>query len=116
VTRNPWYVVIGWVVVGVLVVLTAPKVSATSDQSQFLPGVLRVDPRADLQTKAFPQQVGALVVFDRADGRPLTAADSGGPATATSSSRPSRSRRPRTPDRDIGCPQIALEGSTVSAG
>ncbi len=78
VTRHPWYVVIGWVVVGVLIVLTAPKLSATSDQSQFLPASYESIRAANLQTKAFPQQsnVGALVVFDRADGRPLSAADS----------------------------------------
>jgi RND superfamily putative drug exporter len=77
-TRHPWYVVIGWLVAGVLIVLTAPKLSATSDQSEFLPSKYESIRAADLQTQAFPQQtsVGALLVFDRTDGQPLTAADS----------------------------------------
>ncbi|MGC4111668.1 MAG: MMPL family transporter [Nocardioides sp.] len=76
-TRHPWYVVIGWIVVSVLVILTAPKLSATQDQSEFLPAKYESIRASDLQTKAFPQQssVGALVVFDRTDGGPLTTAD-----------------------------------------
>jgi RND superfamily putative drug exporter len=77
-TRHPWYVVIGWIVVSVLIVVTAPKLSATSDQSEFLPAKYESIRAAELQTDAFPQQtsVGALLVFDRTDGGTLTAADS----------------------------------------
>jgi RND superfamily putative drug exporter len=77
-TRHPWSVVIGWIVVGVLIVLTAPKLSSTADQSEFLPSKYESIRAANLQTDAFPQQtsVGALVVFDRTDGKPLTTADS----------------------------------------
>jgi len=69
-TRHPWYVVIGWIVVSVLIVVTAPKLSATSDQSEFLPAKYESIRAAELQTDAFPQQtsVGALLVFDRTDG------------------------------------------------
>jgi putative drug exporter of the RND superfamily len=76
-TRHPWYVVIGWIVVSVLIVLTAPKLSATADQSEFLPAKYESIRAANLQTDAFPQQtsVGALVVFDRTDGSTLTASD-----------------------------------------
>jgi RND superfamily putative drug exporter len=76
-TRHPWYVVIGWIVVSVLIILTAPKLSSTADQSEFLPSKYESIRAANLQTEAFPQQtsVGALVVFDRTDGGPLTAAD-----------------------------------------
>jgi len=76
-TRHPWYVVIGWVVASVLIILTAPKLSATADQSEFLPSKYESIRAAELQTDAFPQQtsVGALLVFDRTDGGPLTAAD-----------------------------------------
>jgi putative drug exporter of the RND superfamily len=77
-TRHPWYVVIGWVVAAVLIVLTAPKLSPTADQSEFLPSKYESIRAADLQTQAFPQQtsVGALLVFDRTDGKALTSADS----------------------------------------
>jgi putative drug exporter of the RND superfamily len=76
-TRHPWYVVIGWIVVSVLIILTAPKLSSTADQSEFLPGKYESIRAANLQTDAFPQQtsVGALVVFDRTDGGKLTTSD-----------------------------------------
>jgi len=76
-TRRPWYVVIGWIVAGVLIVVFAPKLSSTADQSEFLPSHYESIRAAELQTKAFPQQtgVGALVVFDRTDGGALTAGD-----------------------------------------
>jgi RND superfamily putative drug exporter len=76
-TRHPWYVVVGWIVASVLIVLSAPKLSPTADQSEFLPSKYESIRAAELQTKAFPQQtsVGALLVFDRTDGGPLTASD-----------------------------------------
>jgi putative drug exporter of the RND superfamily len=76
-TRHPWYVVIGWIVVSVVIIATAPKLSATADQSEFLPSKYESIRAAKLQTDAFPQQtsVGALLVFDRTDGGKLTDAD-----------------------------------------
>jgi RND superfamily putative drug exporter len=76
-TRHPWLVIVGWIVASVVVIATAPKLSATSDQSEFLPGKYESIRAAKLQTDAFPQAdaVGALVVFDRTDGGKLTAAD-----------------------------------------
>jgi RND superfamily putative drug exporter len=66
-----------WIVASVLIVLTAPKLSSTADQSEFLPSKYESIRASNLQTEAFPQQnaVGALVVFDRTDGAALTAAD-----------------------------------------
>jgi putative drug exporter of the RND superfamily len=77
-TRHPWLVILGWIVVSVVVIATAPKLSATSDQSEFLPKHYESIQAANLQAEAFPQQngVGAILVFDRQDGKPLTAADS----------------------------------------
>ncbi len=76
-TRHPWLVILGWIVVSVVIIATAPKLSATSDQSEFLPSKYESIRAANLQTEAFPQQsaVGAILVFDRQDGQPLTAAD-----------------------------------------
>jgi RND superfamily putative drug exporter len=76
-TRHPWYVIAGWIVVSVVIIATAPKLSATSDQSEFLPSKYESIRAANLQTDAFPQQnaVGAILVFDRQDGKPLTTAD-----------------------------------------
>ncbi len=53
-TRHPWLVILGWVVVSVLIVVTAPKLSATSDQSEFLPEHYESIKAATLQQKAFP--------------------------------------------------------------
>jgi RND superfamily putative drug exporter len=77
VRRHPWYVILGWIVVTVVVVATAPKLAATSDQSEFLPSHYESIKAATLQQKAFPQQTtpGAIMVFDRKDGKPLTADD-----------------------------------------
>ncbi|MCW2848767.1 MAG: hypothetical protein JWR90_2741 [Marmoricola sp.] len=77
-TRHPWLVILGWVVVSVLIVATAPKLSATSDQSEFLPKHYESIKAANLQQKAFPTQSApaAILVFDRQDGKPLTDADS----------------------------------------
>ncbi len=77
-TRHPWLVILGWIVVSVVIIATAPKLSATSDQSEFLPSKYESIRAANLQTEAFPQQsaVGAILVFDRQDGQPLTKADS----------------------------------------
>jgi RND superfamily putative drug exporter len=76
-TRHPWFVVIGWIVASVVIIATAPKLSSTADQSEFLPSKYESIRAAELQTEAFPQQtsVGALLVFDRTDGGPLTASD-----------------------------------------
>jgi len=77
VARHPWFVILGWIIVSVLVVATAPKLSPTSDQSEFLPSHYESIKAATLQQKAFPQQTtpGAILVFDRLDGKPLTDAD-----------------------------------------
>jgi len=77
-TRFPWLVVAGWIVVTIVVVAASPKLSSTSDQSEFLPHHYESIRAADLQTKAFPQQtsVGAIVVFNRTDGGKLTTQDS----------------------------------------
>jgi RND superfamily putative drug exporter len=77
VRRHPWYVILGWIVVTVVVVATAPKLAATSDQSEFLPSHYESIKAAKLQQDAFPQQTtpGAILVFDRKDGGKLTDAD-----------------------------------------
>ena len=69
--------ILGWIVVTVVVVATAPKLAATSDQSEFLPSHYESIKAATLQQKAFPQQTtpGAILVFDRKDGEALTSAD-----------------------------------------
>jgi RND superfamily putative drug exporter len=77
-TRHPWSVIVGWVVISVVVIVTAPKLNATSDQSEFLPAHYESIKAATLQQKAFPTRSspGAILVFDREDEQPLTRQDS----------------------------------------
>ncbi|WP_426560374.1 MMPL family transporter [Angustibacter sp. McL0619] len=78
VSRRPWFVVLAWVVAAVAIIAIAPKLSSTTDESEFLPSHYESIQAINLQAKAFPSQnqTAAIIVFDRADGRPLTAADS----------------------------------------
>ncbi|GAA3533888.1 MMPL family transporter [Aeromicrobium panaciterrae] len=61
-----------------VVVLTAPKLTSTTDEAEFLPGHYESIKAFDLQSEAFPDRtdIGAIIVFDRKDGAPLTADDS----------------------------------------
>jgi putative drug exporter of the RND superfamily len=77
VTRFPWLVVAAWVILAVLVISFAPKLTSTSDESEFLPGHYESIKAATIQQKEFPSssQVGAILVFDHEDGGTLTADD-----------------------------------------
>jgi putative drug exporter of the RND superfamily len=78
VTRFPWYVVGAWVLLAVVVVSLAPGLTSTQDESEFLPEHYESIRAAQVQEDEFPSQTdpGAILVFDRTDGSPLTAADS----------------------------------------
>ncbi|WP_235508819.1 MMPL family transporter [Aeromicrobium sp. Root236] len=77
-TRNAWWVVLGWIVFAVVVAVFSPKLTSTTDNSEFLPGHYESIKALNLQDKAFPSQTstGAILVFEREDGGKLTAADS----------------------------------------
>ncbi|MFE3188803.1 MMPL family transporter [Nocardia sp. NPDC059240] len=77
VVRFPWLVIAAWLIAIVAVVLTAPKLTATTDQSDFLPSHYESIQAAKLQQKAFPNSdtPAALIVFERSDGAPMTDAD-----------------------------------------
>ena len=70
VTRFPWLVVAAWVILAVLVISFAPKLTSTSDESEFLPAHYESIKAATIQQKEFPSssQVGAILVFDHKDG------------------------------------------------
>src|SRR5581483_1922122 len=81
VVRHPWRVIALWLVAAAAVILTSPGLPTTSNESSFLPKNYESIRAMDLQQKAFPQtgnvtSAAAIVVFSRADGGPLTAADS----------------------------------------
>ncbi|NUR05505.1 MAG: MMPL family transporter [Nocardioidaceae bacterium] len=77
VAHRPWYVVAAWVVAAVVVVSTAPALTSTQDQSEFLPRHYESVQAQALQQKAFPErgEIGAIVVFDRSDGGRLSRQD-----------------------------------------
>lgn len=78
VTTRPWFVIITWIVLAVVVFMFSPKLTSTTDNSEFLPSHYESIRALTLQDKAFPSQMttGAILVFDRKDGQKLTAADS----------------------------------------
>ena len=81
VVRHPWRVIALWVVAAVAVIMTSPGLPTTSNESSFLPKNYESIRAMDLQDKAFPQtghvtSAAAIIVFSRADGGKLTAADS----------------------------------------
>lgn len=76
--KRPWIVLGLWIVAAVAIIASAPGLSSTTDQSEFLPSHYESIKAATLQEEAFPQATtpGAILVFDRADGESLTADDS----------------------------------------
>ncbi|GGV49572.1 putative membrane protein [Streptomyces spectabilis] len=80
VVRRPWWVILAWVVAAAAVISLAPKLTSSTDEASFLPGHYESIRASDLQERDFPQQenIGAIIVFQRSDGRQLTPADSAG--------------------------------------
>ncbi|MGV9674863.1 MMPL family transporter [Nocardia sp. NPDC003482] len=85
VVRHPWKTIGLWVLIVIAVVATAPKLTSTTDQSDFLPSHYESIQAAQLQEKAFPQvsAPAAIIVFERSDGAPLTDADAATVAAVT---------------------------------
>ena len=77
VVRARWWVIAAWIVAAVVIALTAPALQSTQDQSEFLPNHYESVRALTMQQEAFPErgEIGAIVVFDRADGGRLTEAD-----------------------------------------
>ncbi len=88
VVRHPWRVIALWVIAAAAVILTSPGLPTTSNESSFLPKNYESIRAMDLQDQAFPQtgnvtSAAAIIVFSRADGGKLTAADTAKVATIT---------------------------------
>lgn len=84
VVDKPWLVIGLWLIAIVGVVAVAPKLAATTDQSDFLPSHYESIQAAEVQKKAFPdsEPPAALIVFERADGAPLSEIDAQAVQTA----------------------------------
>ncbi len=76
--HHPWRVVLAWLVVTVAVVSLAPRMTTTTDEAQFLPSHYESVRALALQQRAFPHAAtpSAIIVLERRDAAPLTAADS----------------------------------------
>ncbi|MEV6069882.1 MMPL family transporter [Nocardia sp. NPDC052001] len=77
VVKQPWLVIGAWLIAIVAIAMTAPKLTATTEQADFLPSHYESIQAMDVQQKAFPNSAApsALIVFERADGQPLSATD-----------------------------------------
>jgi RND superfamily putative drug exporter len=79
VTGHPWRVIAIWVVASVAIVVFSPSISSVTNanQASFLPGHYQSVQAQAALAKDFPKQSGNtdLLVVQRADGAPLTAAD-----------------------------------------
>jgi RND superfamily putative drug exporter len=73
-----WVVIGVWIVAAVAIVALSPRLPQTTSQSDALPRDYESIKAANLQSKAFPSGFtpAVIVVFQRGDGRPLTASDS----------------------------------------
>ncbi|WP_395693436.1 MMPL family transporter [Nocardioides sp.] len=76
-SRRPWFVIAAWVVIAVGVVALAPALETTQDQEEFLPDHYESIQAYTIQSEAFPGATspGAIIVFQREDGEPLTEDD-----------------------------------------
>ena len=133
VVRHPWLTILAWVVVAVAVIATSQGLPTTSNESSFLPKNYESIRAAALQDKAFPQDKhvtasAAVIVFSRADGGRLTAADSAKIASVASSLGGTHIHNivdvtagPASPNRLVQTALVAMpsnivNGSTTAAG
>ncbi len=79
VTGHPWRVIALWVVASVAIVVFSPSISSVTNanSASFLPGHYQSVQAQAALARDFPKQSGNtdLLVVERADGAPLTAAD-----------------------------------------
>ncbi|RKN49580.1 MMPL family transporter [Micromonospora endolithica] len=79
VVGKAWWVIGGWVLAAVAIILTTPSLGdiTSADQESFLPSSYESVQATELGQKAFPQAATAtaVIVVERADGQPLTPAD-----------------------------------------
>jgi RND superfamily putative drug exporter len=77
VVRHPVWTIVAWLIAAVAIVATAPSLPSNSDESSFLPSSYQSIKAMDIQEKAFPSNFtpSAIVLYQREDNAPLTAAD-----------------------------------------
>lgn len=77
VVHHPWLTIVAWMVAAAALVLSAPQLSTTQDQAEFLPSSYESAQAAQIAESAFPEARGpaAIMVFKRTDGAPVSDAD-----------------------------------------
>jgi RND superfamily putative drug exporter len=77
VVRHPVWTIVIWLCAAIAIAATAPTLSSNSDESSFIPKSYESIQAMNLQEKAFPAAFtpAAEVLYQRADGHQLTAAD-----------------------------------------
>ncbi|WP_282205399.1 MMPL family transporter [Kitasatospora fiedleri] len=77
VVKRAWWVIIAWVIASIGLAAFAPKMSASTDESEFLPKHYESIRASVLQEQKFPAEFspGAILLFERTDGGALTDAD-----------------------------------------
>ncbi|WP_354639493.1 MMPL family transporter [Kitasatospora camelliae] len=77
VVRRAWWVIAAWLVGMIAIAVSAPTVTAQTDEASFLPKHYESIQAAAVQEKAFPASFtpSALALFERSDGGALTEAD-----------------------------------------
>src|SRR5215831_8840765 len=126
VVRHPWRVIALWVIAAAAVILTSPGLPTTTNESSFLPKDYESIRAMDLQDKAFPQaghvtSAAAIIVFSRADGGKLTAADSAKVAAITKTLDADHIRNivsvtagPASPNRLVQTAMVAMPKDVVN--
>ena len=127
VVRHPWRVIALWVIAAAAVILTSPGLPTTTNESSFLPKNYESIRAMDLQDKAFPQaghvtSAAAIIVFSRADGGKLTAADSARVAAITKTLDAEHIRNivsvtagPTSPNHLVQTAMIAMPNDVVNS-
>jgi putative drug exporter of the RND superfamily len=127
VVRHPWRVIALWVIAAAAVILTSPGLPTTTNESSFLPKDYESIRAMDLQDKAFPQaghvtSAAAIIVFSRADGAKLTAADSAKVAAITKTLDADHIRNivsvtagPASPNRLVQTAMVAMPKDVVNS-
>ncbi|BAJ27823.1 MULTISPECIES: MMPL family transporter [Kitasatospora] len=77
VVKRAWWVIIAWVIASIGLAAFAPKMSASTDESEFLPKHYESIRAAVVQEDKFPAEFSpaAILLFERTDGGALTDAD-----------------------------------------
>jgi putative drug exporter of the RND superfamily len=77
VVRHPVWTIVAWLIAAVAIIATAPSLPSNSDESSFLPSSYQSIKAMNIQEKAFPSSFtpSAIVLYQRDDNAPLTAAD-----------------------------------------